>query len=187
MGVGILYKAREYLKESSTKTLHYAFIYPHFTCCITVWGNTFNSVLEPLIVLQKRAIRIVCWAQKFDHTYPLFQPSKILPLRISYVYSAQLFLYKHYRQSLCLFFSGFFTIYETIHKHYTRQIEHFHIHLAKSFQRARTLRCTGVKINNYFMNRLNYNCSDGVTRTQKTYFNEWYFTLVWWYTIIIYT
>ena len=103
-GVGILYKARNYLKENSTKTLHYAFIYPHFTYCITVWGNTFKSVLEPLVVLQKRAIRIVCWAQKFDHTYPLFQLSKIPLLRISYVYSAQLFLYKHYRQSLRLFF-----------------------------------------------------------------------------------
>ena len=63
-----------------------------------------------------------------------------------------------------IFFSGFFTINETIHNHYTRQIEHFHTHLAKSSQRARTLRCTGVQINNYFMNRLNYNCSDGVNR-----------------------
>ena len=157
-----MYKAKKYLKESSMKTLYYAFIYPHFTYCITVWGNTFNSVLEPLIVLQKRTIRIVCGAQKFDHTYPLFQLSKILPLSNWYVYSAQLFLYKYYIQSLPNIFSGFFTINETIHNHYTRQIEHFHTHLAKSSQRARPLRCTGVNINNYFMNRLNYNCSDGV-------------------------
>ena len=99
-GIGILYIAKKCLKESSMKTLYYAFIYPYFTYCITVWGNTFNSVLEPLIVLQKGAIRIVCGAQKFDHTYPLFQRSKILPLRNLYVYSAQLFLYKYYRQSL---------------------------------------------------------------------------------------
>ena len=138
------------------------YINPYFTYCITVWGNTFNSVLEPLIVLQKGAIRIVCGAQKFDHTYPLFQLSKILPLRNLYVYSAQLFLYKYYRQSLPNIFSGFFTINETIHNHYTRQIEHFHTHLAKSSQRARPLRSTGVKINDYFMNRLNCNCSDGV-------------------------
>ena len=99
-GIGILYKAKKYLKESSMKTLYYAFIYPYLTYCITAWGNTFNSVLEPLIVLQKGAIGIVCGAQKFDHTYPLFQLSKTLPLRNLYVYSAQLFLYKYYRQSL---------------------------------------------------------------------------------------
>ena len=66
-GIGILYKARKCLKESSMKTLYHAFIYPYFTNCITVWGNTFNSVLEHLIVLQKRTKRIVCGAQKFDH------------------------------------------------------------------------------------------------------------------------
>ena len=121
-GIGILYKARKYLKESSMKTLYYTFIYPYFTCCIIVWGSTFNSVLEPLIVLQKRAIRIVCGAQKFDHTYPLFQPSKILSLRNLYAYSTQLFLYKYYRQSLPNIFSGFFTINKTVHNHYTRQI-----------------------------------------------------------------
>ena len=143
------------------KILYYAFIYPYFTYCITVWGNTFNSVLEPLIVLQKRVIRI-CGAQKFDHTYPLFQLSRILPLRNLYVYSAQLFLYKYYRQSLPNIF--FWFLHHKWHNpyHYTRQIEHFHTHLAKSSQRAKTLRCTGVKINNYFMNHLNYNCSDGV-------------------------
>ena len=76
-GIGILYKARKHLKERSMKTLYYAFIYPYFTYCTTVWGNTFNEprVLEPLIVLQKRAIKIVFGAQKFDHTYPSFQLS----------------------------------------------------------------------------------------------------------------
>ena len=93
-------KQKKYLKESSMKTLYYAFIYTYLTYYITVWGNPFNSVLEPLIVLQKGAIGIVCGAQKFDHTYPLFQLSKILPLRNLYVYSTQLFLYKYYRQSL---------------------------------------------------------------------------------------
>ena len=87
---------------------------------------------------------------------------KCRAVRNLYVYFAQLFLYKYHRQSLPNIFSGFFTMNEAIHNHYTRQIEHFHTHLAKSSQTARTLRCTGVKINNYFMNRLNYNCSDGV-------------------------
>ena len=65
------------------------------------------------------------------------------------------------------YFSGFFTINEAVHNHYTRQIEHFHTHLAKSSQKARTLRCTGVKINNYLMNRLNHNCSDGVYKQKN--------------------
>ena len=49
-GIGILYKAKRILKESS---LYYAFIYPYFTYCITVWGNTYPSVLDPLIKCPK--------------------------------------------------------------------------------------------------------------------------------------
>ena len=45
-GIGILYKAKKYLKKIQWKRYYYyAFIYPYFTYCITVWGNTFNSVL----------------------------------------------------------------------------------------------------------------------------------------------
>ena len=189
-GIGILYKTRKYLKESSMKTLYYAFIYPYFTYCITVWGNTVNSVLEPLIALQKRAKRIVCGAQKFDHTYPLFQLSKILPLRNLYRYSAQLFLYKYYRHSHPNIFSGFFTINETIHNHYTGQIEHFYIHLAKSSQRARkNIKMHWCKGNQLLHEsfKLQLRWWSIQTKTQRTYFNEWFFTLVWWYTIIIYT
>ena len=55
--IGILYKARKYLKESSMKALYYAFIYPYFTYCITVWGNTVvretgNPGKDTLIQLQ---------------------------------------------------------------------------------------------------------------------------------------
>ena len=66
-GIGILCKARKYLMESSLLTLYYAFIYPYFTYCNTVWGNTYSWFLEPLTKLQKRAIQIICGARKYDH------------------------------------------------------------------------------------------------------------------------
>ena len=45
-GMGILYKAKKYLNDSALLTMYYAFIYPYYAYCITVWGNTFSSVLE---------------------------------------------------------------------------------------------------------------------------------------------
>ena len=99
-----MHKARKYLKEISMQTFYYFFVqvYPYFTYCVTVWGNTFNSVLEPLIVLQKCAIGIICGAQKFHHTYHTYHYSKykkILPLVNLYVHTAKLFLYKYCRKS----------------------------------------------------------------------------------------
>ena len=48
--------------------MYYAFIYPYFIYCITAWGNTFSYILEPLVKLQKREIRLVDEAGKYDHT-----------------------------------------------------------------------------------------------------------------------
>ena len=39
----------------------------------------------------------------------LFQQLSILSIKNLYVYSVQIFLYKYYRQSIPIIFSGFFT------------------------------------------------------------------------------
>ena len=48
---------------------------------------------------------------------------------------------------------------DTFHEHDTRQKKQFRPPLARSNQRSRAMRCTGVKINNYFMNHMGYNGS----------------------------
>ena len=58
--------------------LYNAFIYPFFVYCIEVWGNTYKSYMEPLVILQKRAIRTIVAAQKCAHTALLFMKSKLL-------------------------------------------------------------------------------------------------------------
>ena len=50
-GIGILYKGKKYLSQKSLLNMYYAFIYPYFTYCITVWGNTFSYILDPLMKL----------------------------------------------------------------------------------------------------------------------------------------
>ena len=42
-GIGILCKARKYLKRSTLLTLYYSFIYPYITYCLEVWGNANNT------------------------------------------------------------------------------------------------------------------------------------------------
>ena len=145
-GIGILYKAKRILKESSLLTLYYAFIYPYFTYCITVWGNTYPSIIDPLIRCQKRAVRIVKGVGKYDHTSPIFYNLKILNLRRLYVYFVEIFLYKYKRQELPESFKDFFTVVSTIHQHNTRQISQYRAPLAICFQRSSALKCSGAKI-----------------------------------------
>ena len=124
-----------------------------------MWGNTFSYILDPLMKLQKRAVRLVDGAGKYDHTAPIFEKYELLNLKNLYVYCAQIFLYKHHQRVLPEVFSHFFEMNNVVHDHYTRQEKHFHVPLCKSSQKSRCLRCSGVKINNYMTAQISYNCS----------------------------
>ena len=52
--------------------LFYSLIYPFLTYSLITWGNTYSNSLKPLIVLQKKAIRIITFADFNAHTTPLF-------------------------------------------------------------------------------------------------------------------
>ena len=153
------------LQERTLLTLYYSFVYPYFTYCITVWGNTYPTVLDPLKKCQKRAVRIVHGAGKYDHTDPIFQSLKILNLKKLYMYSVQIFLHKYRQQNLPDIFIDFFTVASTIHEHHTRQNNHYCAPLARCVQRSSTPRCTGVKINNSLFDCISYNfwTSDGLS------------------------
>ena len=87
-GIGILYKGKTYLNQKSLLNMYYAFIHPYFTYCITVWGNTFSYILDPLMKLQKKALRLVDGAGKYNHTAPIFEKCELLNLRNLYIYIA---------------------------------------------------------------------------------------------------
>jgi hypothetical protein len=67
--LGILYKCRKYFDSDTLLMLYNSFVYPHFTYCLAVWGNTCKSYLTPLISLQNRAIRLISGVKK-DHDMP---------------------------------------------------------------------------------------------------------------------
>ena len=79
-GIGIIAKARKYLKQSTLLTMYYAFIYPHLTYCIEVWGSASKSLMEPLFKVQKRIGRIIAGVPYKAHTDPIFTSLKILDL-----------------------------------------------------------------------------------------------------------
>ena len=160
-GISILYKAKRLLQATSLFTLYYSFVYPYFTYCIAVWGNTYSTVFDPLIKCQKRAVRNVHGAGKYDHTYPIFQSLQILHLRkfyiYIYIYSVQIFLYKYRQQKLPEVFCKFFYCCQHNSWTSTRQNNHYRASLARCVQRSCALRYSGVKINNSLFDCTNYN------------------------------
>lgn len=155
-GLGVLFKAKRYVHECTLLTLYYAFIYPYYTYCITIWGNTYSTYLDSLFKLQKRAVRIISGVKRFDSTGPLFSNLNLLTLKQLYMYSIQLFMFKYQNDILPDIFSDFFVLNMNIHSHNTRQISQLRPPLAKSFQRQRSIRISGPLTHNCFCNQLSY-------------------------------
>ena len=79
-------------------------IYPFLIYGIIVWGNTYPSTMQPLFVLQKKAMRIITFSEYNEHSSP-------------YIAS---FMYKFHHRLLPSAFDNFFTPIDRIHNYNTR-------------------------------------------------------------------
>ena len=100
---GILYKIKEYLPLKARLNYYFGYIYPYLNYNILIWGGACVSVLKPLITQQKRTIRIICDADYYAHTDPLFKKLNIL--KIEDIYKLNLALHVHKARS-----KGYLTI-----------------------------------------------------------------------------
>ena len=46
--------------------------------CAEVWGNTYATNIECLVLLRKMIVRLLCGAMRLDHTSRLFYNLRIL-------------------------------------------------------------------------------------------------------------
>ena len=79
--VGILSKVRWVLPRNICILLYNALIHCRLSYCIESWGSASDNVLYPLEILQKRAVRFICFKPFTDHTLPLFKKLGILSVR----------------------------------------------------------------------------------------------------------
>ena len=94
--LGLIYRIRDSLPYSTLRTLYYGLLYPYFLYCICIWGGTFSNHLRPLIILQKRAVRIINKSSYLAHSTPLFLGSRILKLKDIYTYNLALYMFDHH-------------------------------------------------------------------------------------------
>ena len=126
-GIGILYKARQFLEKRDLLNLYYSYIYPYLIYCIEIWGCAAKSHMNPLYLTQKKIIRIITFSHYISHTQPLFQDLSILPLEKLVLYRIALIMYK---MSNCLIPKTMSDLYITnkdIHSYDTRYKNLFRI------------------------------------------------------------
>ena len=92
--IGTLSKLRYYLNSKTLLDLYYALVYPFLTYCIVAWGNTYQTSLQPLLLLQKKAIRIITFSSFYKHTSPLFKDLNVIKLFDEVTVHIAVFMYK---------------------------------------------------------------------------------------------
>jgi hypothetical protein len=75
-----LRRVKNLLPPHSLKTLYYSLFHCHLVYGIEIWSCILPSLLKPLLVKQKSAIRCISNSHYNAHTEPLFKSLNILPL-----------------------------------------------------------------------------------------------------------
>ena len=83
--IGIMCKLRQFMNTNMLKNIYYSLLYSHLVYAIQVWGSACSSEINKILVLQKRAIRIITHNNTFPSvpgplhpTAPLFYKLEIL-------------------------------------------------------------------------------------------------------------
>ena len=152
-GIGILIKARQYLTKASLVQLYYSFIYPYINYCNHIWGNTCISRLYRLVVLQKKAVRIISNAKAREHTDPLFYKLKLLKVPDINKYVTGCFMYRYILGKVPEVFEDYFVNNADVHNYYTRQMRYLHVPKVRTDLGKTGIRYRGVSIWNEILNQ----------------------------------
>ena len=79
--IGVLYRSKYFLDQSTRLLLYNSLILPHLNYCAIIWAHTFPTYMQTIVVLQKRAVRIIDNADRLAHTDPIYKKLKLLKVK----------------------------------------------------------------------------------------------------------
>ena len=85
--LGIIYRLKQYFPLIILKQIYNSLVLPHLSYCNLAWGCCSTQVLQPLILIQKKLVRILTSSDYLAHTSPLFHSLSILKLEDIYKFS----------------------------------------------------------------------------------------------------
>ena len=107
--IGALSKLRHFVNIDILTNLYYALIYPFFTYYILSRGNTYSCTVNPLFILQKKALRIISFSEYREYTSLLNVKLNILKFCDLVYFHNALFMHDYYSGNLPSYFNLFFT------------------------------------------------------------------------------
>ena len=195
--IGILCKARKLLNKPTLVNLYYTFVYPYYIYGIQVWGGTYPTNLQKLVLLQKKAIRIITCSKYMASTQNLFTQYKLLRLPEIYKYLVGIFVYKFDNMQVPVIFSGFYAKARAVHSHDTRTADNYRLINIKLNVRKHSMKISGAAIWNMIPMGIRLSKSLEIFKNIYKYLYSWYrygmkwlwivFNIFWTLTICCFT
>ena len=107
--VPIMYNLRKFLPIEALRTIYNGIIYPNLFYGNPIWGSSAAVHIKPLLILQKKLIRIMCYKSRTEHTAPLFKFLYLLTLDKITKYATCSYVFKILQR---LGGAGIFEVYE---------------------------------------------------------------------------
>ena len=117
---GIFFKNRSFFPINALVLVYNSLFLPFLQYSIIIWGQTFTSYLEPLVLLQKKIVRAIAHQHLLSHTLSIIQSFKLLQLYDILRMKLLCFVYEAINKLNPYCFHGFFLLNSEFHEYFTR-------------------------------------------------------------------
>src|SRR6218665_40606 len=140
------YRIKHCLLHKILLSLYYTLIFPYFSYCNIIHSSKYKTHLYNLLILQKRAIRLICNLSRFSSTKASFCKLNLLTLNNMNKYQILLFMFRNHHSLLLKSINIHFQTGSQIHGHYTRFSHHYRSHYARINTKEFSIHCIGPVI-----------------------------------------
>ena len=98
-----MFKASKLITTAGMYTLYCSLFQPYMSYCIEIWGNHFASNVKCMCIIQRKAVRLICNAERFAHANDLFKELYILKFPEFVQYNTAILMFNLFHTELCLF------------------------------------------------------------------------------------
>lgn len=118
--VGLLRVSSECIPRNVLLSIFFAFFYSQVSYGILIWGSTYKSYLQPINVLYKKCLRLLCGKPFLEHTPPLAKSLNVVIFDDLYALCLSIFMFKVYNRMLPACILDMFSYGSYVHNHSLR-------------------------------------------------------------------
>ena len=156
--IGIMNRSKFFLKQKHLLLLYNSLILPYLNYCCLIWGNSAQSLISKLIVLQKKAIRIIDNQTRIAHSNPIFVKLQLLKLKDIVKQQSILVMHGVFSRDAPTLVRSLFN-FQAPNIRETRTIRHFEEIFTRKLFRIRTISWLGPRLWNSYISPISHNAA----------------------------